>query len=45
MNLANVLVGEEPGPYALPYDSDCLEYSSLTVDEYNQIADTLNAAA
>ncbi|KAI8252224.1 hypothetical protein K4K58_008070 [Colletotrichum sp. SAR11_239] len=45
MNLANVLVGDGTGPFALPCGSDCLSYSNLTPEQYNQLADALRAYA
>ncbi|KAF5522130.1 hypothetical protein CGCA056_v007211 [Colletotrichum aenigma] len=45
MNLANVLVGDGTGPFALPCGSDCLSYSNLTPEQYNQLADALRPYA
>jgi hypothetical protein len=39
MNLANVLVGDgSGGPYALPCGSACLQYTGLTLEEFNELA-------
>ncbi|KAJ6440601.1 ATP-dependent helicase NAM7 [Purpureocillium lavendulum] len=46
MNLANVLVGDPVnGPYALPCGSDCLSYTDLDEQQFNELVDKLNAAA
>ncbi|UNI15919.1 hypothetical protein JDV02_002403 [Purpureocillium takamizusanense] len=46
MNLANVLVGDPVnGPYALPCGSDCLHYTDLNEQQFNELVDKLNAAA
>jgi hypothetical protein len=42
MNLANVLIGDgTDGPYALPCGSDCLAYSDLTPEQYEQLTSVL----
>ncbi|KAK2606030.1 hypothetical protein QQS21_003548 [Conoideocrella luteorostrata] len=46
MNLANVLVGDPVnGPYALPCGSDCLHYTGLNEQQFNELLDKLHAAA
>ncbi|KAM0327111.1 hypothetical protein ACHAQA_006239 [Verticillium albo-atrum] len=43
MNLANVLVGDEPGPYALPCGSDCLLYEGLSAEQYDELVSALQS--
>ncbi|KAM0269406.1 hypothetical protein ACHAQH_009767 [Verticillium albo-atrum] len=43
MNLANVLVGDEPGPYALPCGSDCLIYEGLSPEQFNELLSALQS--
>ncbi|EEY17088.1 hypothetical protein D7B24_005441 [Verticillium nonalfalfae] len=43
MNLAGVLVGDEPGPYALPCGSDCLIYEDLTPEQFDELVSVLQS--
>ncbi|KAG8419561.1 hypothetical protein J3458_004416 [Metarhizium acridum] len=46
MNPANVLVSDPVnGPYALPCGSDCLHYTGLNEQQFNELSDKLHAAA
>ncbi|GKT52927.1 hypothetical protein ColTof4_13101 [Colletotrichum tofieldiae] len=45
MNLANVLVGDGTGPFALPCGSDCLSYSGLTPEQFAELEAALNSVA
>ncbi|GKT47764.1 uncharacterized protein ColSpa_07945 [Colletotrichum spaethianum] len=45
MNLANVLVGDGTGPFALPCGSDCLSYSDLTPEQFAELEAALDSVA